>query len=339
MKSLITSLVCSFVACTAFSENSDSAQAYFQKAMLEKTAKRFQIASKLLDKAVEFNPKYLDAYLENGFVNLEMRRTDAAKAAFTKAYELDPSNATAIQQLTDLFYSYRQFTKAIEFAKKCKGYANAEKIIGLSSYQQEDYPTAVATLQGYLTKNPKDAEATYTIGRSYLEMEEYLKAVPFYKKAVELDPTKNMWSYELGLLSYNNDDFKTAVVYFTKAAENGYNQSSDFNENLGYAYIYSGEFEKGEKLLLELIARKPGNKDMLRDIADAYYKRKMYDKSLEFCQKLMELDMKDGKALWQAGLCFQKKGEKDRGQAMCDKAIELDPSLAGMRQKNMSAGL
>jgi tetratricopeptide (TPR) repeat protein len=65
----------------------------------------------------------------------------------------------------------------------------------------------------------------------------------------------------------------------------------------------------------------------------------MYDKSLDFCQKLLEMDKNDGKALYQAGLCFQKKGQTDRGQQMCDKAIELDPSLASLRQKKMSAGM
>jgi tetratricopeptide (TPR) repeat protein len=130
------------------------------------------------------------------------------------------------------------------------------------------------------------------------------------------------------------------VITFNKAAAAGFTQSNDFMENLGFSYIYSGEVEKGEKLLMEVLAKKPGNKDLLRDIADAYYQLKNYDKSLEFLQKLMELDAKDAQALYQAGQCFIKKGEKDRGQAMCDKAIELDPSLSKMKkQKQMGVGL
>ena len=78
---------------------------------------------------------------------------------------------------------------------------------------------------------------------------------------------------------------------------------------------------------------------MLRDIAEVLYKQKQYDKSLAYCQRLMEIDMKDGKALYQAGLNFQRKGEKDRGQQMCDKAIELDPSLDGLRRKKEMTGL
>jgi hypothetical protein len=39
------------------------------------------------------------------------------------------------------------------------------------------------------------------------------------------------------------------------------------------------------------------------------------------------------------GMCYQKKGEKDKGVQLCDKAIEMDPSLASLKQKKMDMGL
>jgi tetratricopeptide (TPR) repeat protein len=277
--------------------------------------------------------------LQDAYVNKEMRRTDNAKADFEKVYTMDPANQEAIKELTELYYNYHQYQQAIEFAGKCKTCADAERIIAMCNYQQDNYEDAINGLMDVISKDPKDAEATYTIARSYLEIEEYLKSVPFYQKAVALDPTKNEWMYELGLLYYNNDDYKDAVVLFDKAAAAGYNQSSDYNENLGFACVYSGSFERGEKILLSLLSKRPGNKDLLRGIADAYYSHSMFDKSLEFCQKLMLLDANDGRALYQAGLCFQKKGQKDKGQQMCDQAIVIDPSLASLRQKQMTMGL
>lgn len=319
-----------------FAQKTDSSEIYFQKGIEEKTGKRFLQASNYLDKAIQFNPKYKEAYLENGYVNLEMHKTDKAMMQFSKVLELEPANNAATKELMDLYYNYRQFAKAKEMAGKCSSCLNAEKIKAMCSYQEEDYGNAVKGLMSYLAKNPADAEATYTLARSFLDMEDYKNAVPYYNKAILLDAEKNVWMYELGLLYYNQEDFKNAVVFFNNAAEKGYPQKSDFVENLGYAYMFSGQMEQGEKLLLALLEKKPNNKELLRDIAEAYYNGKMYKKSLDFCQKLMEMDVKDGKALYQAGLCFQKMGDKDKGQAMCDKAIQYDPSLNGLRQKQMN---
>ena len=321
----------------AFSQNADSAKFYYQKAIIEKDAKRYLVASALFEKAINFDSKYKAAYLEEGYVNLAMRKTDAAKGYFTKLYELDTTNITAIKELTVLYYDYHQYQKAIEFASKCVGCDNAERIIAMSSYEQDDYATAVNGLLKVTAKDSTDAEAFYTIGRAYIDMEEYDKAVPYYAKAVTLDTTKNVWLYQFGLLYYTLNDFKHAKIFFCKSAQNGYPVSNDFNENLGYAYIYTGEFENGEKLLLAIAAKKPGNKDIFRDIAEAYYQQKNYDRSLSFCQKLLEMDANDGKALYQAGLCFLKKGQKEKGEAMCDQAIKMDPSLASLRQKQGEA--
>ncbi len=318
---------------TCVGQNVDSALAYYQMGVAEKEAKHYLVAASYFDKALAFDTSFIKAYEANGYVNLEMHKTDAALRNFTKLYQADTSSKTAIKELTDLYYSYHQYAKAILFARRCTDCANAERIIAMSSYKQEDYGTAVKSLLNIVAKDSLDAEATYTIGRSYLDMEEYLKAVPYYDKAVQLDTSKNSWMNELGLLYYNLNNFKKAKESFLNAAAHGYPLNNDFNENLGYACIFSGEFEKGEAMLLAILEKKPGNKDILRDIAEAYYKQKMYDKSLDFCSRLLKLDDKDGKALYQAGLCFQKKGDKQKGESMCDAAIKLDPSLSGLRTK------
>ena len=338
MKNILT-VTLLLISCSTFSQSTDSASFYFEKGKVEKNARKYLVAANHFEKAILLNPKFAEAYLENGLVNKEMRRTDAAKQNFTKAYELDNNNETAIVELMNLYFSYRQFQNAIDFAQKCKTCADKDRIIAMSYFQMEDYGKAEKMLLTLAAKNPQDAEATYTLARTYLEMGLEGKAIPYYTKALQLDETKSKWHFELGLLYYNNDNYKNAVISFNKAADNGFIRSNDFNENLGFSYIYSGEFDKGENLIAEIMARKPGDKEIIRDVAMAFYDRKMYDKCLNYCQKLMEMDMKDGKALYQAGLCFQKKGETSKGQQMCDKAIELDPSLAGLRQKKMTMGM
>jgi len=332
MKNLFT--ICFILATIpVFSQTTDSATYFYQKGVDEQTAKRWLVASQNFDKAIRLNPKYVAAYLENGNVNLEMRRTDAAKANFIKVTELDPGNVSASNQLINLYFSYHQYQTALDLAKKCPACAHNEKTIALSYFKLQDYDNAEKILLKLAKSNSNDPEIMYTVGKVYMEMELEQKAIYYYQKAVALDATKPIWMFELGMLYFVTDNYKNAVIFFNKATALGFTQSAEFTENLGYAYLYSGEFEKGEKILLSLHNKKRGDKDIMRDLAQAYYEHKMYDKSLEFCQKLMELDIKDGKALYQAGLCFQKKGDVERGAQMCDRAIELDPSLRGLKTK------
>jgi tetratricopeptide (TPR) repeat protein len=339
MKKLFTFIVIMAVAGSLAAQKTDSSQFYFQKGLEEKKTGRFLVASSYFTKAIELNPRFLEAYIENGYANNEMRKTDAAKADFTKALELDPQNEAVIKELTTIYFNYRQYQNALDLALKCKTCANKDRIAAMCYFNMEDYGKAEKLLLSEVSKNPKDAELTYTLASNYLSMGLELKAISWYEKAVILDDKKSKWFFELGLLYSNNSNYKKAVIAYTQAADLGFIRGNDFNENLGFAYVYSGEFDKGEKLLNDLVSRRPGDKELIRDVAAAFFDNKNYDKALDFCQKLLEMDMKDGKALYQAGLCFQKKGMVERGMQMCDKAIELDPTLAGLKNKKLSPGM
>lgn len=339
MKNLLTYLLTFAFVGSLAAQKADSAQFYFQKGLEEKKVKRYLVASGYFAKAIELNPSYVEAYIEDGLANNEMRKTDAAKASFAKAFELDPQNEVVIKELTSIYFNYRQYQQALDLALKCKNCSNKERIIALCYYNMEDYGKAEKLLLAQVSKSPKDAELAYTLASNYLSMGLEPKAITWYENAVLLDDKKAKWFFELGLLYSNNNNYKKAVEVYTKALDLGFTRSNDFNENLGFAYVYSGDFENGAKILDDLVSRRPGDKELIRDVANAFYDSKNYDRSLDYCQRLLEMDMKDGKALYQAGLCFQKKGMVERGMQMCDKAIELDPSLAGLKSKKLAPGM
>lgn len=301
--------------------------------MEEKEARRFALAEKNFSKSIAFRQDYVEAYVENGKVNLAMRKIYDAQKNFEKAYELAPSNPELIKEMAELYFNNRQFQKAMEFAQKCNTCPDVDRIFGMCYYQTEDYGKAQTYLQKAVAKNDKDAESAYTLGRTYLELENEKAAISQYQNAVTLDPSRNSWMYELGMIYYSQSDYKNALKYFDMAANAGYNKSNDFNENYGFAQIYSGDAANGAKTLNEVLIKKPNNTELLNNIANAMYETKRYDDALLFFSKLIELNPKDASSLFMAGMVFQKKGEKEKGQKICDKAIEMDPSLARNRQK------
>jgi tetratricopeptide (TPR) repeat protein len=342
MKNLLTLSAIFAVSLSSHAEIilADSAQYYFNKGMEEKNAKRYLVAATMFEKSIGFNKNNAEVYFQNAVVNEEMRKTDAAKANYVKAYELQPKNEFTIKALANLYYNYRQWDKALEFANKCTSCDNADKIIGMSHYKKEDYALAEKFLLKAIAKNANDAEANYTLGRNYMDADLNRKAVVYFEKAVQLSPEKNNWAYELGLVYFDLNNFKGAVASFENALKNGYVANNDFNENYGYALLYSGDVQRGEEKIVEIFKKK-GNIEMLRELATVLYNQKQYERSLDYCSKLLEANPKDGKALYQAGLAFIKLGKKDKGQGMCDKAIELDPTLASKKSAigDMSGGL
>ena len=107
------------VSMLLFSQNIDSAHFYFNKGLEGKDARLFAVAGKNFDKAIQLNQNYTEAYIENGKVNLEMRKIDAAMGNFVKAYQLKPDDNEIARELSTLYFNNRQFQKAIDFSQKC----------------------------------------------------------------------------------------------------------------------------------------------------------------------------------------------------------------------------
>ncbi len=340
MKNLI--LACFFFTASPllFSQDTDSARFYFNKGITEKNQRLFAVAANDFNKAISFNPKYTDAYIAIGNADLEMRRIDAAQGNFTKAYELEPANQEVIKQLSDLYFNNHQFQKAIDLVQKCIACRNADRILGMSYYGLEDYANAEKFLQKAIAEDDKDAQSAYTLGRTDIELEKEKEAIPMYEKAIALEPDRSNWIYELGLLYYNADDYGNALKYFELAADKGYAKTSDYNENVGFAQLYTGDTQNGLKTLNDLLTKRPNNTELINNIAYAMYQTKHYDEAFTYFQKMLDINPKDASSLYMIGMVFQKKGETAKGQKICDKAIQMDPSLARNRQKrDIPAGL
>jgi tetratricopeptide (TPR) repeat protein len=333
MKNLVLTTIFFLPGSFLFSQNMDSARFYFKKGIETKDARLFAVAGKNFDKAIQLNQNYTEAYIENGKVDLEMRKVDAALGNFTKAYQLEPNNNDVVKELSSLYFNNRQFQKAIDLTQKCSTCPDADRIMGMSYYNLEDYGKAVNLLQKAIGKNDKDGEAAYTLGRTYLELENEKNAIPQFQKAIALEPSRNVWMYELGLIYYNQDDYKNALKYFNMAGDAGYNKTNDYYENVGFAQLYTGDTQTGIQTLNDIILRKPNNTELLNNIAQAMYDTKHYDDAIIYYEKLLTINSKDARSLYMAGMTFQKKGDKEKGKKICDKAIEMDPSLASHRQK------
>jgi tetratricopeptide (TPR) repeat protein len=211
--------------------------------------------------------------------------------------------------------------------------------LGKINYERENYGDALKYLNEAAKDDPQNAEIPYMIGRSYADMLNYKLAIPYYQKAVGLDGTKYGWIYELGLICYAQNDNKNALKYIKEAGDKGYPKDNGYLQNLGIAYIDAGNFNDGIVILTELLKKRPSDFTLLDMVAEAYYDDKKYDDAMNYWDTLLGYDKTNASALYMIGMCYLKKGDKGKGQQLCDKAIEMDPTLAMYKQKKQMPGL
>ncbi len=89
----------------------------------------------------------------------------------------------------------------------------------------------------------------------------------------------------------------------------------------------------------ELLQRRPSDTNLLDMVAEAHYNAKKYDEAINYWDEMLALDKTNASALYMIGMSYQKKGEKEKGMSLCDKAIEMDPSLASHKQKIEMPGM
>ena len=104
-------------------------------------------------------------------------------------------------------------------------------------------------------------------------------------------------------------------------------------ENLGIAYLDAGDLNSGVAILTDLLKKRPSDFNLLNMVAEAYYYKGKFDDAMNYWDTILGYDKTNASALYMIGMCYQKKGDKTKGTQLCDKAIEMDPSLAMYKQK------
>ncbi len=326
-----------------FESTSDSAVYFFQKGIQEKATGRKKEALKFFEKAYKADSSNKVIISELAASYLGLRKYNFAKDYFKRLEELGDTSPAVYKHLMELSINLKHNDEAATYANKLRNADPTEKVnfyLGKIRYEQESYGEAVELLTAAINDDAKNAEAYYMIAKSYADMQNYKKSIPYFQKAIELDTMKNYWIYEMALVYYAIHDDKNALKYMLLAGEKGLKKSNEYMENLGIAYLNAGKLEQGVATMEEVLKKRPSDLNILNLVAEAYYNKHKFQLAIDYWDQVLLHDKGNASALYMIGMSYQKKGEKEKGRFLCDKAIEMDPSLASLKQTiKMPGGL
>ncbi len=327
------------ISTIVFSQ-ADSAAFYFQKGIDAKTKGHALIALQNFEKAHSFdkNDKQIVSQLAADYLGL--RRYAQAREKFLQLESMGDKSDSTYRQLTLLSFNMRKWDDAIKYALILKKQNVNEKLawyIGKAYYENEDLGNAIRYF-GYAAKeDPANAEVPYNIARAYADMLNHKEAIPYFLKAIELKPDPR-WIYETALIYYAIPDDQNALKYFLLAAEKGYRQDNEYLQNLATAYTNAGKADEAIGLLKGILEKRPTDINVINMLAEACYDGKKYDEAIAYYDKLLQINANNAEAMYMMGMTYQKKGEKQKGMSICDKAIQLDPSLQSLKKEKQMPG-
>ncbi len=103
--------------------------------------------------------------------------------------------------------------------------------------------------------------------------------------------------------------------------------------------MLAGQPEKAISMQKDLLEKRPFDLNLMYNLADTYYRMAKYDDAITYFDKVLGADKEDARALYMIGMSLQRKGQETKGMALCNKAIEMDPTLNGLRQRKFVVGL
>src|SRR5688572_10355340 len=280
----------SLTEITAINTGTDSADYFLQKGLVEKQNGRRMESLKNFEKAEHYNPNSKEITSELASAYMDLRRYGQARESFKKLVALGETSAANYKQLMNLSFQLKQNDDVLLYADKLKKADPSEKVayyIGHVNYNIDNYGEAIKYLTEAAKEDPSNAQVPYMIAHSYADMMNYKLAIPFFHKAIELKPAENYWIYELGLIYYAMHDDKNALKYILEAGEKGYKKDNDYLENLGIAYLNTGDLEGGIKILNEILVKRPSDMNLLNMIAEAYYGKGKFDLAMEYWDRIL----------------------------------------------------
>ena len=296
-------------------------------------------AIELLNKAIELDPDYTEAYWIRGHIYYDLKRRDRAIQDHDKAIELNPQYGYSYLNRGKDYFFRKQYLKAIQSYNKLielhpnfiLSYINR----GDAYVALEQYIKAIESYNKAIELDPKDSHIYECRGGAYSNLKQYIKAIQDYNKAIELDPKSAGTYLDRGKAYYDLNQPIKAIQDYDKAIE--------LAPNYAFAYSYRGNAYHGLKQYIKAIQDydkaielTPKYSWLYNFRGNAYYNLNQPIKAIQDYDKAIELDPNDGDAYNNRGLEYLELQRVSQGCADLNKACDL--GYCGGLKRALKAG-
>ena len=217
--------------------------------------------------------------------------------------------------------------KKPEVSPKDKEQAQGHFEMGVALINGGRGEEALGELEEAVEINTYDPEIHNAMGLVYFHKERFAKAEEAYKKAIELDPENTADTmHNLGTLYLYLGRYDEAINQFQNAlADDTYRNRANTINALGWAYYKKQSYVEAEQAFKDVIDRDARYYIAYDNLAKVYIATNRIDDAITQLEFVLRFAPEYPEANLDLGICYLKKGEKDRAREHFLKVVQIDP--------------
>lgn len=266
-------------------------------ALQEASYKPEQGAIDLMELMVTQYPEDAKPHSIRGDYMLALENDQEAIISYRRATELDKNQYPIWNQLLLLDYQNGNFEDLYKDSKICLEYFTTMPTVyllnGIGAIQTKHYDEAITSLETgkSLIINDKAMEAEFygQLGDAYFSKKEYQEGQKNFDKALSIDPKSNLirnnYAYKLALANIQLEKAYSMIQQVTESSPG----MATYMDTKGLILFMQKKYDEAFILFDEALKLNSKQADINEHLGDAYFKRNMVDKALEYWNIAKEL--------------------------------------------------
>lgn len=279
----------------------DSIESLYEKANNYYYENDYDNAIKIYNEIINKKPDHYLSYEKLGKIEQARNNLKQAVFYFEKALSINTKNATAWNDLGNLYYDMVDYNNAIRCYKKA--------VEVDENFYWSYYNIGLAMTRMYTKEDRK-------------EMKE---AKEWFEKALKIKPDYYPSFNEIGLYYLDENDHNKAEEYFLKCININPNYKYPYY-NLATIYKERDDYKKAKEYLLKSLKCDPNYISAFNNLGILYYDEKDYNSALYYYTRSLEIDSSYKYALYNIGLVFYQMEKYKKAYEMYEKALASDPN-------------
>lgn len=325
--------------------NPDYYKGHISKGNILADLKKNDDALACFDRAIEIDPKNTGAFYNKGVTLIELKRLEDALVCFDDALKIDPQDFDSLvakgQTLMDLGKpddALCCFNKSLKVNFKGKGKDEMvlnKKAIALNILNRKR--EGMEYLNKVLKINPNNEQALMNRAVELYENGEYDKSIMDFNRVIRINPNNNEALINKGVLLAAMGKYKEAIINYDKILEmNPYDKAVLFNKanSLFYLNKYDEALECFKNILKLNPTKKPTKNQVLinmnaviNNLANQCITSGKYDKTLDYCNKILENDSKHINAWFMKSFALWALGHDEDALISLDETLKINPTF------------